>query len=197
MTQAIIPGCEENPDPKDVINVTQKENNTMDNNEDKFDALLVSAANAAESGKNLVKENDELSNELEDMVRRNHELYDEVEQLRSANEDLTADNQVLKDELEEQRAKPSGLTPRAVLPTIEHGLSLCVRKKDWVVGEAWKIDGKCGEEIVAVLEKAKFVNGFDVLDNATVTGIEVFADSSMVGGSSITSIFITVNAELN
>ena len=65
MTQCIIPGCEEHPDPKNVIDVTQKEDGTMDRNNDKtqnaFDTLLVSSANAAESGRELIKENERLS----------------------------------------------------------------------------------------------------------------------------------------
>jgi len=131
MTQAIIPGCEANPNPNDVIDVTP------DNNEDSkmnntFDTLLVSAANAADRGKRLDEisqeqslkikklfdENEKLKEECEQLVRRNHELYDEVTRLR---------NQPALAELNNS----CGATLRSVLETVDCKVSVCM--DDWFV----------------------------------------------------------------
>lgn len=65
MTQSIIPGCEENPDPKDVIDVKGEVDyetvpGESDNAQDAFDKLLVSSSNAARHGDRLMKENERL-----------------------------------------------------------------------------------------------------------------------------------------
>lgn len=65
MTQGIIPGCETNPDPKNVINVKgamdcEIDPDESDNAQDAFDKLLVSSSNAARHGDRLVKENERL-----------------------------------------------------------------------------------------------------------------------------------------
>ena len=102
MTQSIIPGCEANPDPTTVINVdpTKRDCDTDKNMQDSFDTLLVSSANAAENGKELLEENKRLNEECEQLVRRNHELYDEVTRLR--NQPALAELNEFKKELEDR-----------------------------------------------------------------------------------------------
>ena len=100
--QAIIPGCEANPDPTTVINVdpTKRDCDTDKNMQDSFDTLLVSSANAAENGKELLEENKRLNEECEQLVRRNHELFDEVTRLRT--QPALAELNEFKKELEDR-----------------------------------------------------------------------------------------------
>ena len=217
MTQSIIPGCEANPDPTTVINVDptkpmkeipmdelKRDCDTDKKMQDSFDTLLVSSANAAENGKELLEENKRLNEECEQLVRRNHELYDEVEQLRSANEDLTADNQVLKDELEEQRAKPSGLTLRSVLEKIRANVEVHFTRAEMISWagpsptfdeECWRSSGKCGNDLIKELENSQFVDGKSLLEKP-VAEITPFGYAEIVNASAAltnSSVIVTVN----
>lgn len=185
MTQAIIPGCEENPDPTTVINVDptkpmkeipmdelKRDCDTDKKMQDSFDTLLVSSANAAENGRELLEENKRLNEECEQLVRRNHELYDELAALRGDSPKmkevleefdikdasdlegkmnlLVYDEDILekhgiadREELDERLDACGRATLRSALNTIGFNVS--------VVSSGWRMSASSGQEMLVKL----------------------------------------------
>ncbi len=170
MTQSIIPGCEANPDPATVINVgsTMKEIpmdelkrdcDTDKKMQDTFDTLLVSSANAAENGKELLEENKRLNEECEQLVRRNHELYDEVTRLR--NQPALAELNEFKKELEDRFEDSSIGKLRQVCGEYDawagalSDIGESITDADFIeeFPEKWnKLNNSCGATLRSVLE---------------------------------------------
>lgn len=206
MTQAIIPGCEANPDPTTVINVDptkpmkeipmdelKRDCDTDKKMQDSFDTLLVSSANAAENGKELLEENKRLNEECEQLVRRNHELYDELAALRGDSPKmkevleefdikdasdlegkmnlLVYDEDILekhgisdREELDERLENSSKATLRSVLGTIHRSVTVdIVTSVNPGLEDIVSLTGIDGGAMVSRLERSAVVDGGRIL----------------------------------
>lgn len=88
MTQAIIPGCEENPDPKDVIII----DHTKPMKEIPMDELKNNTDNIPESFKQFIATGSSVIQTCRDLVHATEIQKDEILRLREENERLRKEN---------------------------------------------------------------------------------------------------------